>query len=351
MWQYILRRLLLIVPTLVGIVTVCFLLTQIIPGGPVEQAISQLRGGGAAGEAGGMGQANAKLNASGIEQQQIERFKKLYGFDKPIHVQYFNWMKRLFTFDFGESFFYNKKITELILEKLPVSATLGVISMFLTYLISIPLGIAKAVKQGTAFDTVSGVLVLVSYSIPPLVAGIILLVLFGGGSFFAWFPLRGLTSDNFAQLTLGGQILDYLWHMVLPVTAYSIGGFAWLTLFTRNLFLDEISAQYVTTARAKGLNEKVILWKHIFRNAMIMVISGIPSALVFMFFGGSLFVETIFSLDGLGLLSYESVMRRDYAFVLSNIYIFSLIGLLMRIVSDIVLSLVDPRITFAKMRE
>ncbi|MBF0442386.1 MAG: ABC transporter permease subunit [Oligoflexales bacterium] len=348
MWHYLFKRLLLIFPTLFGIITICFLFTQIVPGGPVEQAISQLKQADFRGEVTVSNKSGKDDSAMDMEEQK-ERFRKLYGLDKPIHIQYFNWLKRLATFDFGESFYYNKKITDLIVEKLPVSASLGITSMIVTYLITIPLGIKKAIRHGTTFDVVTSVIVLLAYSIPPLIMGVFLIIFFCGGSFFNWFPIRGLTSDNFASLTLIQQTRDVIWHLVLPVIAYTMTGFAWLTMLTKNLFLNEINQQYVITARAKGLPEKIVLFKHIFRNAMIFVISGIPSVLVFMFFGGSLFVETIFSLDGLGLLSYQSVIRRDYAFVLSNIYIFSLLSLLTTVFSDIILSLVDPRITFAEV--
>ena len=346
MWQYILKRLLLIFPTLLGIVTVCFLFTQIVPGGPVEQALAELKGNSKGEVNSQMG--NLKLEASKIEQEQIDYLKKLYGFDKPIYIQYLDWLKRLFTFDFGNSYFHNKKITTLIMDKMPVSISLGAFGLFLAYIISIPLGIAKAVRHGSRFDATSGFFVLVAYSIPGFVLAVLLLVLFGGGSFLSIFPLRGLTSDNFETFNWYQKIFDYLWHLVLPLIAYSANGFAWLTLLTRNLFLDEINKQYVITARAKGLSEKIVLWKHVFRNAMILVISGFPAAIIFMFFTGSLLIETVFSLDGLGLLAYESVMRRDYAFFLSNLYIMSLLGLLAKIVSDIMLTLIDPRITFDK---
>lgn len=355
MWQYIFKRLLLILPTLIGIITICFIFTQIVPGGPVDQMIAEIQshkpggsvtGGGSSEVSSGSG--NTKMEAGKIEKEQIDYLKKLYGFDQPIYIQYFRWLKRLFTFDFGSSYFYNKKITTLIKEKLPVSASLGIFSMLLAYLISIPLGIKKAVKNGTKFDIVSGGMVLFAYSIPGFVVGVLSLVLLGGGSFLSIFPLRGLVSDNFENMTFYQQILDYLWHLALPLLAYTTTGFAWLTMLTKNLFLDEINQQYVITARAKGLSEKIVLWKHIFRNAMIIVISGIPGAVIFMFFGGSLLIETVFTLDGLGLLSYQSILRRDYAFFLSNIYIFSLIGLLTKIISDVTLVLIDPRISFDK---
>ncbi len=349
MAQYLLKRFLLLIPTLLGIVTVCFLFTQAVPGGPVDQLVASMKkshGGGEVASGGGQ----ARGDTVTFDQEQIDRYKALYGLDQPLHIQYFNWIKRLVTFDFGESFYVSKKVTTLIAEKLPVSASLGISSLLLAYLISIPLGIRKAVHQGSRFDTASSLVILVAYSVPGFVLAIFLLVLFGGGSFWSVFPLRGLTSDNFAELSRWGQIKDYLWHLILPVTAYSINAFAWLTLLTRNLFLDEIGKQYVTTARAKGLPEKVILWKHIFRNAMILIISGFPGAVIFMFFGGSLLIETVFSLDGLGLLTYQSVQRRDYAFVLGSIFLFSLLGLLAQIVSDLVLVWVDPRISFDKAR-
>jgi microcin C transport system permease protein len=351
MGPYILKRFLLIFPTLLGIVTVCFLFTQIVPGGPVEVMMAKIRShhSGPGGEADSGGGGNAKLAAQDMEKEQIAYLKKLYGLDLPMPVQYWNWLKRLFTFNFGESYFHNKKVTTLILEKLPVSATLGVFGLLSAYLISIPLGIARAVRAGSKFDTAAGIAILIAYSIPGFVLAVFLLVIFGGGSFLSWFPLRGLTSDNFATLSSWGKFKDYLWHIVLPLIAYSLNGFAILTLTTRNLFLEEIHQQYVTTARAKGLTERVILWKHVYRNAMILIVSGFPSALIAMFFGSSLLIETVFSLDGLGLLSYESVMRRDYPFFLTNIFLLSLVGLVAQIISDLVLVVIDPRITFDKV--
>ncbi len=350
MWQYILKRLLLVIPTLIGIITVCFLFTQLVPGGPVEQIMAQIKGTEKTGGEVSLSGRDSKREMGEIEQEQIDFLKKQFGFDKPLYVQYWNWLKRLFVFDLGESYFLNKRVTTLIKERLPVSASLGILGFLISYLISIPLGIAKSVRAGTRFDLSTGLIVLTAYSIPGFVLAVFLLILFGGGSFFDLFPLRGLTSDHFAEMTLYEKVIDYLWHLVLPITCYAINSFAWLTLLTRNLFLDELNQLYVTTARAKGLSEKVILWKHVFRNAMIIVIAGIPAQFVAMFFVGSLLIETVFSLDGLGLLSYQSIIRRDYGFFISNVYLFSVIGLLMKIVSDLMLVLIDPRITFDKVQ-
>jgi len=353
MWQYALKRLLLIVPTLIGILLVFFTLTQFIPGGPIDQIIAQMRGRDHSGEA-ASGHTSGSADSSKIrdraqlEKDHIEFLKQQFGFDKPLHVQFGGWVKRMFTFDFGDSYFRHQKVVEIFADKLPVSMSLGITSFFLVYLVCIPLGIARAVRQGSRFDATSGAIVIIAYSIPGFVFGMFLLVLFSGGAFWQWFPLRGLTSDNFATLSTLGKIKDYVWHLVLPVAAYTLTGFAILTAQTRNLFLEEMNQQYVQTARAKGLSESVVLFKHIFRNAMIIIISGIPAGFVSMFFAGSLLIETMYSLDGLGLLMFESVMKRDYPIVIAELFVFSLIGLTMHIVSDLVLAIVDPRVSFEK---
>ena len=345
MWAYILKRILLMVPTLFGIVLVTFLVLQMVPGGPVERMVAQLRGHGDVGEAGAT-TVQGRENLAELRQEQIEYFRQLYGFDKPVYVQFLDWVKRLFTFNFGESYYRHEKVVDLVLDKLPVSISLGGWSFLLTYLICIPLGIAKAVRDGSRFDAVSSVLILIGYSIPGFVLGIFLIVLFGGGSFWSLFPLRGLVSDNFEELSLLGQIGDYLWHLAMPLTCYVIGSFSVLTLLTKNSFLDEINRQYVATARAKGLSERKVLYKHVMRNAIIPVILGFPGSFLQLFFTGSLLIETLFSLDGLGLLSYESIIARDYPVVMSTLFFFSILALITNLLSDLSLVLVDPRISF-----
>ena len=283
---------------------------------------------------------------AGLEQEQVDYLNRLYGFDKPLHVQFGQLVLRLFTFDFGESYYHHKRVLDLVIEKLPVSVSLGGWSFFLVYLTCIPLGISKAVRDGTAFDTYSSVVVLVGYSIPGFVLGIFLIVLLGGGSFWSIFPLRGLTSDGWEALGDMGKIMDYLWHLVLPLTSYVIGSFSVLTLLTRNNFLEEINKQYVYTARAKGLTERRVLWKHVFRNAMIPIVLGFPGSFLALFFSSSLLIETLFSLDGLGLFSYEAIISRDYPVVMASLFFFSLLALASNLLSDLSLILVDPRISF-----
>lgn len=346
MWAYIIKRVLLMIPTLVGIVLVTFIILQMVPGGPVEQIMSQLRG--QISEGGHVGALKTSDFAK-IQDEQVAYFQKLYGFDQPILIQFWNWLKKLFTFDFGESYFHHQKVVDIVLEKLPVSISLGVSSFLIVYTTCIPLGIRKAIKHGSQFDSITSVIILVGYSIPGFVLGIFLIVLFGGGSFWTIFPLRGLTSDDFATLSLFEQILDYLWHLVLPLTCYVIGGFSVLTLMTKNSFLDEISNQYVLTARAKGLSDRKIYFKHVMRNAIIPIILGLPATFLSMFFTGSLLIETLFSLDGIGLLSYDSIINRDYPIVMSTLFFFSLLGLISTLLSDLSLVLVDPRISFQSM--
>ena len=349
MWPYIIKRLLLMLPTLVGIVALTFAVLQFVPGGPVEQMIAQLRAHSAPGEGGSGGggvQPTDRAFSRQLQAEQLAYLRHLYGFDKPVYVQLWNWMRRLFTFDFGESYYHHRTVVSLVLEKLPVSISLGGWSFLLTYLTCIPLGIRKAVQDGSRFDSVTSVLILVGYSIPGFVLGIFLIVLFGGGSFWSVFPLRGLTSDNWEQLTTLGRIMDYLWHLVLPLLCYVIGSFSVLTLITKNSFLDEIHRQYVQTARAKGLPERTVLWKHVFRNAVIPVILGFPGSFLSLFFSGSILIETLFSLDGLGLLSYESIISRDYPVVMASLFFFSLLALVSNLLSDLSLILVDPRISF-----
>ena len=320
MWAYILKRLLLMIPTLLGVLLVTFVVIQFVPGGPVEQMVAQLQGRSTGGE-GAAAAGAAYRGRQGVDAKQIEEIKALYGFDKPAHERFWRMLVSFARFDLGRSFFHHKDVWELVKEKLPVSISLGLWTFFLTYLISVPLGIAKAVRAGSRFDTVTSILVLVGYAIPGFVLGVLLLVLFGGGSFLAWFPLRGLTSPNWEELSLWGKVADYLWHIALPVTASVLGSFAVVTMLTKNAFLEEIRKQYVLTARAKGLEERRVLWKHVFRNALIPIVTGFPAAFIGAFFTGSLLIETLFSLDGLGLLSYESVIRRDYPVVLGTLYL------------------------------
>ena len=345
MWPYIFKRLLLMIPTLFGVMLITFTVTQFVPGGPVEQLISQLEGKHAAGEA-SSGAQGLYRGATGLDEERIKEIQALYGFDKPVHVRFFEMMKNYLTFDFGESYFHNKSVIDLVASKLPVSISLGLWTFFIVYLTCIPLGIAKAVRDGSAFDVATSTLILIGYSIPGFVLGIALLVLFGGGSFWDVFPLRGLVSDDWEQLGWFDRILDYLWHMVLPITASVIGSFAVMTMLTKNSFLEEIRKQYVLTARAKGLSENRVLYHHVFRNAIIPLVTGFPAAFIGAFFTGSLLIETIFSLDGLGLLSYESVLKRDYPVVLGTLYLFTLLGLVAKLLADISYVLIDPRIHF-----
>ncbi|WP_297952331.1 ABC transporter permease subunit [uncultured Desulfobulbus sp.] len=343
MGGYILKRLLLMVPTLFGVMLITFAITQFVPGGPVERLVAQLSGYGAGGDttSGGLYQGN-----KGLDQERVEQLKKLYGFDRPPLTRFLTMMRQYLVFDFGHSYYHHRSVSELVVSKLPVSMSLGLWTFVIVYSVCIPLGIAKAVRDGSAFDVATSTLILVGYAIPGFVLGIVLIVLFGGGSFFNLFPLRGLVSDNWHQLGLAGKILDYLWHMVLPITASTVGSLAVMTLLTKNSFLEEIRKQYVVTARAKGLEEGQVLYRHVFRNAIIPIITGFPGSFITAFFTGSLLIETIFSLDGMGLLAYESVMNRDYPVVLGTLYFFTIIGLVSRLLSDLSYVLVDPRISF-----
>lgn len=345
MWSYVLKRLLLMIPTLIGIITITFVVVQFVPGGPVEQLVSQLQGREAGGE-GPSASATGYRGRQGVDAKRVEEIKKLYGFDKPPLERYFQMLSQFARFDLGRSFYHNKDVWKLIVEKLPVSISLGFWTFLLVYLISVPLGIAKAVRAGTRFDTVTTFIVLLGYAIPSFVMGVVLLVLFGGGSFVQWFPLRGLTSINWADLSLAGKIVDYFWHIALPIAAMVLGGFAVITVLTKNAVLEEIRKQYVLTARAKGVDEKKVLWRHVFRNAMIPIMTGFPAAFVGAFFTGSLLIETLFSLDGLGLLSYESVIRRDYPVVLGSLFLFTIIGLFTTLLRDLSYIWVDPRVTY-----
>jgi len=365
MTAYIIRRLLLMIPTLFGILLVSFAVVQFAPGGPVERVLAQLSGsdtgatsrisGSSGGDFGsrqlqGAGQLDSVTSkyrgAQGLDPEFIKKLEKQFGFDKPAYERFFIMLSNYLRFDFGRSYFRDIDVIDLIKEKLPVSISLGLWMTLLTYLISIPLGIAKAVRDGSRFDTVSSSLIIVGYAVPGFLLAIFLIVLFAGGSFWSIFPLRGLTSDNWGQLPWYGKIADYFWHLVLPITAMMVGSFATMTLLTKNSFLDEIRKQYVLTARAKGLSNRKVLYGHVFRNAMLIVIAGFAGAFVGAFFGGSLLIETIFSLDGLGLLSFESVLNRDYPVVFANLYIFALIGLFVNLISDLTYTWIDPRIDF-----
>jgi microcin C transport system permease protein len=343
MLSYIVKRLLLMVPTLFGVLLVTFAVIQFVPGGPVEQMVSQLQGRDSGGEGAAASGAGYR-GRQGVDAKRIEEIRTLYGFDKPAPERFMQMLGQFARFDLGSSFFYPKTVWELIREKLPVSISLGLWTFLLSYLVSVPLGIAKAVRAGTRFDTVTSLLVLVGYAIPGFVLGVALLVVFGGQ--LQWFPLRGLTSGNWETLSWGAKVTDYLWHITLPVTASVLGAFAVTTILTKNAFLEEIGKQYVLTARAKGLSEGRVLWKHVLRNALIPLVTGFPAAFVGAFFTGSLLIETLFSLDGLGLLSYESVMRRDYPVVLGTLYLFTLIGLVTKLISDLCYLWVDPRVKF-----
>jgi microcin C transport system permease protein len=344
MWAYVLKRILLMFPTLLGVLLVTFVVIQFVPGGPVEQVMSQLSGRTTGGEQAGA--ATAYRGRQGVDPAQVEELKKFYGFDKPAPERFVRMLVSYAQFDLGQSFVHHKSVWALIQDKLPVSISLGLWTFLLSYLVSVPLGIAKAVRAGSRFDAVTSVLVLIGYAIPGFVLGVALLVLFGGGSFVQWFPLRGLTSPNWEQLSWAAKVTDYLWHITLPVTASVLGSFAVITMLTKNAFLDEIRKQYVMTARAKGLGERQVLWKHVFRNALLPLVTGFPAAFIGAFFTGSLLIETLFTLDGLGLLSYQSVIRRDYPVVLGTLYLFTLIGLVTKLISDLCYVWVDPRVKF-----
>lgn len=348
LWAYIAKRMLLMLPTLLGVIAITFAVIQFVPGGPVEQMLSELKGQAGAGEVSSRGPSEYR-GRQGIDAERVKEIQVLYGFDKPPLERFWQMLKGFATFDLGQSFYHHKDVWSLVKSKLPVSISLGMWTFFLTYFISIPLGVAKAVREGSRFDVVSSIAVLVGYSIPGFVLGVLLLVLFGGGSFVQWFPLRGLTSDNWEQLSWFGKIADYLWHITLPVVASVASSFAVMTMLTKNTFLEEIRKQYVLTARAKGLSEKTVLYKHVFRNALIPLVTGFPAAFIGAFFAGSLLIETLFSLDGLGLLSYESVIRRDYPVVMGTLYLFTLIGLIVKLVGDLCYVWADPRVQFESL--
>ena len=356
MISYILRRLFLILPTLFGIMLINFTLVQFVPGGPVEQIIAGLESdvtvfdniAGSAGEIRDVSKAESYLGSKGLPEDFIRDLEIQFGFDKPPLERFTTMLWSYVRFDFGESYFRSIKVTELIIEKIPVSLSLGLWTTLLAYLISIPLGIRKAVNDGTAFDSWTSSLIIIGYAIPGFLFAILLLVLFAGGSYLKLFPLRGLTSPDFADLSYWQKVLDYFWHISLPVLASTISAFATLTLLTKNSFLDEVRKQYVMTARAKGLTEKSVLYGHVFRNAMLIVIAGFPAVFISVFFGSSLIIETIFSLDGLGRMGFEAAIARDYPVVFGTLFIFSLIGLIIGLLSDLMYIWIDPRIDFEK---
>jgi len=348
MCLYLLKRLLAIVPTLIGVLTLTFVITQFVPGGPVEHALLQLDGESAkaGAESGAVSGGWSYSGRKGIDAEQVKQLSNLYGFNKPPLERYVSMLKQFLCFDFGDSYFRNSSVWSLIKQKLAVSVSLGVWTFFLTYLVSVPLGVSKAIRVGSRFDFVTSLLILCGYAVPGFVLGVLLIVLFGGGSFWDIFPLRGLVSEHWAELSWFGKAKDYLWHITLPVTASVVSTFALKTLLTKNTFLDELGRQYVLTARAKGLSERQVLWKHVFRNALLPLVTGFPSTFIMAFFTGSLLIETLFSLDGLGLLSFEAINSRDFPVVLGNLYLFTLLGLATKLIGDIAYVLVNPRIKF-----
>ena len=369
MGAYILKRFLLMIPTLLGIMLMTFAVIQFVPGGPIEQVIAKMQGTGAdalsrisgtgGNEAGtntqdqtaasGASSATIKYRGSqGLDPEFIKSLEKQFGFDKPMHERFLLMIRNYAMFDFGESYFRDRSVLSLIYEKMPVSISLGLWITILQYLVSIPLGIRKAVKDGSNFDIWTSGVITLGYAIPSFIFAIMLIVVLAGGSYYSWFPLRGLTSDNFDQLGIAGKIVDYAWHMTLPLIAIGIGAFATTTLLTKNFFLDEIRKQYVVTARAKGLTEKQVLYGHVFRNAMLLVISGFPGAFLGAFFTGSLLIEQVFSLDGLGYLFYKAALDRDYPIIFANLYIFTLVGLVVGLISDLMYTWIDPRIDFER---
>ena len=337
---YILKRILLMLPTLFGVLLLTFVVIQFVPGGPVEQYLSEARRGAGLSQTG----SGNYRGSQGVEPARLEQIKALYGFDKPPHERFMQMLGQFARFDLGQSFFQNKSVSALIWEKLPVSISLGLWTFLISYLVAVPLGIAKAVRAGSRFDFVTTLLILLGYAIPGFVLGVALLVVFGGQ--LQWFPLRGLTSANWDELSFGAKVVDYLWHLALPLIAMVLGSFAVTAILTKNAFLEEIRKQYVVTARAKGLSEGQVLYKHIFRNALIPIITGFPAAFIGAFFTGALLIETLFSLDGLGLLSYESVIRRDYPVVMGTLFLFTLIGLVTKLISDLSYVWADPRVKF-----
>ncbi|HIG42300.1 MAG TPA: microcin C ABC transporter permease YejB [Gammaproteobacteria bacterium] len=351
---YLLKRILLILPTLFGIMLINFIIIQFAPGGPVEQALAEASGFGSfsgtasvsSAESMGVADDSGYQGASGLDPDMVAQLEKQFGFDKPAHERFFTMIGNYLTFDFGHSYFQDRPVFDLVVERLPVSISLGLWSLLLIYSISVPLGIAKAVHNGKAFDIWSSVVIFTAYAIPGFLFAIVLIVIFAGGSYLDLFPLRGLVSENFESLSFFGQAKDYLWHLALPLCALTIGGFATLTMLTKNSFLEELNKQFVLTARAKGLTERRVLYGHIFRNAMLIVIAGFPAAFIGILFTGSLLIEVIFSLDGIGLLGFEAIVKRDYPILFGTMFCFTLIGLVMQLIGDLTYVLVDPRIDF-----
>lgn len=367
MGAYILKRILLMIPTLLGVMIITFAIIQFVPGGPIEQVIAKMQGtdsdstgrisGNTGSEAGGSNQNQTGVadgtafkyrGAQGLDPEFIKSLEKQFGFDKPVHERFLLMMGNYLTFDFGESYFRDRSVLGLMIEKMPVSISLGLWLTLIQYMVSIPLGIRKAVNDGTSFDVWTSTVITIGYAIPSFIFAIMLIVVFAGGSYFSWFPLRGLTSDNFESMSFFGKALDYAWHLALPLLAMGIGAFATMTMLTKNSFLDEIRKQYVVTARAKGLTESQVLYGHVFRNAMLLVISGFPGAFLGAFFTGSLLIETVFSLDGLGYLTYKAALDRDYPIFFANLYIFTLVGLVVGLISDLMYTWIDPRIDFER---
>ncbi|MDJ0684042.1 MAG: microcin C ABC transporter permease YejB [Alphaproteobacteria bacterium] len=362
MLAYIIRRLLLIVPTLIGVMLLSFLIIQAAPGGPIDRILAEIEGTavgalsrvttgegdfvGGGDSAGGTEEPGQSRGSRGLDPDFVAQLEKQFGFDKPLHERFITMMGQYLMFDFGESYFQDRRVVDLVIDKLPVSISLGLWTTLITYLVSIPLGIAKAVRDGERFDLWTSSVIIVGYAIPSFLFAVLLIVLFAGGRYFDLFPLRGLVSENFDELSPIQQVLDYLWHMALPVLSMVIGAFAGLTMLTKNSFLEEIGKQYVITARAKGLEEKAVLYGHVFRNAMLIVIAGFPGAFIGILFTGALLIEVIFSLDGLGLLGFQAAIDRDYPVMFASLYFFTLIGLLLNLISDITYTLVDPRIDF-----
>lgn len=367
---YILRRLLLMIPTLFGIMALNFLIVQAAPGGPIEQIVAKLQGnavdatarvsgsgGGDTSAPGGQAMRENSVGAEstmrykgaqGVDPELIKELEQQFGFDQPLHVRFFNMLKNYVTFDFGKSYFRDEKVTDLVVSKMPVSISIGLWTTLIVYLVSIPLGIRKAVKDGTPFDVWTSAAIIAGYAIPAFLFAVLLIVVFAGGRYLDWFPLRGLTSDDWSDMSWPERIRDYFWHIALPITAMVIGGFASLTMLVKNSFMDEINKQYVLTARAKGLSENRVLYGHVFRNAMLLVIAGFPSAFMAVLFTGSLLIEVIFSLDGMGLLGFEAAINRDYPVMFATLYFFTLLGLVMNLVGDLMYVAVDPRIDFDK---
>ena len=367
MFAYFIRRIALIIPTLLGIMVLNFFIVQVAPGGPVEQVIAQLSGtaidatvgisGSQMGETGAPGQTtgaaqgditNKYRGARGLDPQLIEQLEKQFGFDKPIGERFLLMMEKYVQFDFGDSFFRDSSVVSLVIDRLPISISLGLWTTLIAYLISIPLGIAKAVRDGSRFDVWTSGAIFVGYAIPGFLFAVLLVVLFSGGNYLNWFPLRGLVSSDWETLSFGGKIIDYLWHLVLPITAMAIGGFATLTMLTKNSFLEEINKQYVITARAKGLSESRVMYGHVFRNAMLIVVAGFPSAFIGILFTGSLLIEIIFSINGLGLLGYEALIGRDYPIIFGTLFFFTLVGLVVNLLGDMMYVVIDPRIDFER---